>query len=223
MDTAATGLAGPAGVLFVVGTGVLGLCLGFLAGHLTGRLLPQYGVPNSRTQLTTAVLTGVVAALLALRFGWAWELPAYLPLLILGVQLTRIDLSHRLLPNALVVPLLAAGLVLLTAAAGLTGQWSDLLRALIGGVLLFVLYLVLALASPGALGMGDVKLAAPLGLFLGFLGWTPLFYGGALGFVAGGLVSALLLRTRRAGKASHVAFGPAMLAAAFCVILLLPA
>ena len=78
-------------------------------------------------------------------------------------------------------------------AALAAGAAGDLLRGAAGSVILFVFYLILALTSRNGLGMGDVKLAAPLGLYLGYLGWSQLFYGGALAFVAGGLASAVLV------------------------------
>jgi leader peptidase (prepilin peptidase)/N-methyltransferase len=86
---------------------------------------------------------------------------------------------------------------------------------------MFVLYVFLALTSKNGLGMGDVKLAAPLGLYLGYLGWSQLFYGGALGFVAGGLASAVLIAKNRGNKPQEVPYGPSMLAAGLGVILLL--
>jgi leader peptidase (prepilin peptidase)/N-methyltransferase len=69
--------------------------------------------------------------------------------------------------------------------------------------------------------MGDVKLAAPLGLYLGYLGWSQVFYGGALGFVAGGLASVFLVLKNRRNKPQEVPHGPSMLAAGLAVILLL--
>jgi leader peptidase (prepilin peptidase) / N-methyltransferase len=68
--------------------------------------------------------------------------------------------------------------------------------------------------------MGDVKLAAPVGLYLGYLGWSQLFYGGALGFVLGGILSVVLIRLKHANLSSEVAFGPSMLAAALGTVLL---
>ncbi len=68
--------------------------------------------------------------------------------------------------------------------------------------------------------MGDVKLAAPLGMYLGYLGWSQVFYGGLLGFVVGGVMTVLLLRLKRGIKPSEVAHGPAMFAAAIGVVLL---
>ena len=129
---------------------------------------------------------------------------------------------HHLLPNRMVLPLLGAGMVLLGAAAGVSGEAGSLLRGLAGALILFVLYLFLALTSRNGLGMGDVKLAAPLGLYLGYLGWSHLFYGGALGFVAGGVASAVLVLKNRGNKPKEVAYGPSMLAAGLAVILLLP-
>jgi leader peptidase (prepilin peptidase)/N-methyltransferase len=173
-------------------------------------------------RITTAAAAFVLSALLAWRFGTAPELAAYVLLAFAGVQLARIDLIHHLLPNRLVLPLLGAGLVLLAGAEVAHGTSENLLRAVAGASILFVLYLFLALTSRNGLGMGDVKLAAPLGLYLGYLGWSHLFYGGALGFVAGGVASVLLVLKNRGNKPKEVPFGPSMLAAGLAVILLLP-
>jgi leader peptidase (prepilin peptidase)/N-methyltransferase len=172
-------------------------------------------------RITTAAATFGLGALLAWRFGASAELPAYLVLAIIAVQLARIDLIHHLLPNRLVLPLLGAGLLLLSVAAAAAGGAGDLLRGAAGGVTMFVLYLILALTSRNGLGMGDVKLAAPLGLYLGYLGWSQLFYGGALGFVAGGVASLIVVLNNRGNKPKEVAYGPAMLGAGLAVILAL--
>jgi leader peptidase (prepilin peptidase)/N-methyltransferase len=216
-------VAGPTEPLFVVAVGVLGVALGLLAERMVVRTLPHLGgTPPRWVRITTALLTGTLSALLALRFGLSWELPAYIVLAVLAVQLSRIDIAQKLLPNRVVLPLLGIGAVLLGTSAALTGEWADLVRAVISAAVLFLVYLILAIISPNGLGMGDVKLSAPVGLYLGYLGWSQLFYGGAFGFVAGGLATAVLLRIKTKGTLSEVAFGPSMLAAAFCVILSLP-
>ncbi|MHA7222049.1 prepilin peptidase [Arthrobacter sp. RHLT1-20] len=213
---------GSAAALFLAIVGAAGLCLGLLAERLIRRVLPQLaGARSLRPRITTAALTLVVSALLAWRFGPSPELAAYLVLAVAGVQLARIDVVHHLLPNRLVVPLLGAGLVLLTVAASAHGAAENLLRGVAGAVILFVLYLILALTSRNGLGMGDVKLAAPLGLYLGYLGWSQLFYGGALGFVAGGLTSLFLVLKNRGNKPAEVAYGPSMLVAGLAAILLI--
>jgi leader peptidase (prepilin peptidase)/N-methyltransferase len=213
-------VAAGAGPLFVLAVGLLGTLLCILAELLIGRLLPRLGgLPSIRTRITTAALTGVLCAAFALRFGMDWSLPAFLALGVLGVQLARIDLAHHLLPNPLVLSLLIAGLALLTVSSTVTSGWAELLRAAAGAAILFVVFLILAVLSPSGIGMGDVKLAAPVGLYLGYLGWSQLFYGGALGFVLGGVFSVVLISLRRTEKSSEVAFGPSMLAAALGMVL----
>jgi leader peptidase (prepilin peptidase)/N-methyltransferase len=79
-------------------------------------------------------------------------------------------------------------------------------------------YLVLALIAPSGLGMGDVKLAGLLGLYLGWLGWGAVVLGAMAGFVVQAVVALLLLATRRIGLRGELPFGPAMLAGAALVI-----
>ena len=220
LDTAAAGFASP---LFIAGVGLAGMCLGLLADAVIRRTLPRLaGTASIRLGITTSAVTFVLSALLAWRFGSTAELPAYVLLGIFAVPLARIDIVHHLLPNRLVGPLLGAGLVLLAAAALAQGAAGDLVRGVAGSVILFISYLILALTSRNGLGMGDVKLAAPVGLYLGYLGWSHLFYGGALAFVAGGLASVFLVLKNRKNKPREVAYGPSMLAAGLAIILFLP-
>lgn len=214
-------IAGPAPLLFVAIVTVAALCLSLLADVVVRRTLPGLEPhPSPAQRTTTAAAAAAICALLAWRLGVSPEVPAFMVLVIIGAQLARIDVIHHLLPNRLVFPLLGAGVLLLAGASAALGGWEKLARALAAGVILFFFYFILALISPKGLGMGDVKLAAPLGLYLGYLGWSQLFYGGALGFVAGGLVSAVLVSRRRANTPKEVPFGPSMLAAALAVILL---
>ena len=214
------GIAAGSGPLFAVAAGLLGALLCTITEVLIARSLPRLGgLPSTRTRITTAALTFILCAGLALRVGADWSLPAFLALAVLAVQLARIDLAHHLLPNPLVLALLIAGLALFTVSSTASAGWSPLLRAAIGAAILFLVYLVLALLSPSGIGMGDVKLAAPVGLYLGYLGWSHLFYGGALGFVLGGIFSVVLISFRRAEKPAEVAFGPSMLAATLGVVL----
>ncbi|WP_100497498.1 prepilin peptidase [Geodermatophilus chilensis] len=162
--------------------------------------------------------TALLTALTVLRSGLTWELAAFLLLAVAGVLLAVIDLQHRLLPNRVVLPALAAGAALLLVPALADGAWDALLRAVLGAAALFAVYLALALVSPGGLGMGDVKLAALLGLYLGWLGWGAVLLGALAGFVVQALVALVLLATRRIGLRGELPFGPAMLAGAALVI-----
>jgi leader peptidase (prepilin peptidase)/N-methyltransferase len=198
-----------------------------LVGGVIGSFLPRVVVRYSPVadepmpppfRLLIMVATAALFALVAVFLGWSWELPAYLFFAAVAVVLTVIDLRHHLLPNAVVVPALGIGFLLLIAASAGEGAWGALLRAVLGALVLFVLYLVLALISPAGLGMGDVKLAAVLGLFLGFQGWGALFVGAVLASVIGAVVGLAVLVSRRGGLHSEVPFGPSMLAGALLAV-----
>ena len=178
--------------LLAVGCGLLGVLVGALADRAAARF-PWGSAEHAhrRSAVGTPLLeigTALLFALTAWRFGATWELPAFLFLAGAGVLLTVIDVQHRLLPNRVVLPSLGIGAALLTVAAAGEGAWSDLLRAGLAAVVLFAVFLVLALISPRSLGMGDVKLAALVGLFLGWLGWGIVALGAALAIGWSGLL-----------------------------------
>jgi leader peptidase (prepilin peptidase)/N-methyltransferase len=66
---------------------------------------------------------------------------------------------------------------------------------------------------------GDVRLAAVLAMFLGYLGATYAFQGLALGFIMGGVDALLLLITRKATRNTRIAFGPYICIGAMAVVL----
>ena len=165
------------------------------------------------------VAAGLVG-LMVWRFGLSWDLPAFVVFAAAAALLAAVDLRHALLPNRVLVPALVAGAILLTGAALPTGDWAALLRAGIAAVSLFGILLVLALISPRSLGMGDVKLAALLGLHLGWIGWQAVYLGVFLGFLLQAVVGLALLLARRVGRRSELPFGPALLAGALAAVVL---
>ncbi|TFV66049.1 UNVERIFIED_ORG: prepilin peptidase [Bacillus sp. AZ43] len=197
----------------VAGCGLLGLVVGALVNRAAGRF-PWTGPSEGRAAIRRPVVevgTAVLFGLTAGRFVASWELPAFLVLAAVGVLLAVIDLQHRLLPNRVVLPALGVGAGLLALAAAVEGSWRPLLSAGVGAVALFAVFLVLALISPRSLGMGDVKLAALLGLYLGWLGAGVVVVGAAAGFVVQAVLALGLLATRRVGLKGELPFGPAML------------
>jgi leader peptidase (prepilin peptidase)/N-methyltransferase len=165
-----------------------------------------------------AIATALVEALLILRVGADPALPAFLVLGALGVVLAAVDLATRRLPDPLVLTAYGAGLVLFGLAAAWSGDAVPLLRACLGTVALFGLYLVLALVNPAGLGFGDVKLAGVLGLHLAWLGWDVLLVGALAGFLLVAVVALVLLVTRRANRSSELPFGPFMLVGALLAV-----
>lgn len=210
----ASGIDGSIAWLLVAAAALLGLALSPTSEVLIARRLPRLGaLPALPIRITTAVFTGLLCGAFTWRLGMGSALPAFLFLAILGVQLSRIDIALHLLPNPLVLILLAGGFFLLLMPGLLNLQADNLLRATLGALILFAGYLILGLISPGAIGMGDVKLAAPVGLYLGYLGWSQLLYGALLSFILNCVVTILILSRKDREKASEVAHGPSMIGA----------
>ncbi|MGR0219680.1 prepilin peptidase [Agromyces sp. ZXT2-6] len=178
-------------------------------------------MPLRRLRVWSALATAVSFGLLAWRFGLDPVLPALLALAATGVVLSIVDLTEHRLPNAVMLPTLVLLAALLVLASALSGEWMSLLWALAGGAGMFALYLVLALISPSAMGMGDVKFAAPLGLVLGWFGWWVWVWGVFAGFAVGALVSLAALAVRRVTLKGSLPFGPSMLAGALLALLVL--
>jgi leader peptidase (prepilin peptidase)/N-methyltransferase len=162
--------------------------------------------------------TGVLFGLLAWHFGLHLVLIAYLYLAAISVALALIDIDVHKLPDALTLPSYPVAAVLLTAGALEAHEPFDLVRAAIGGVALFALYALLWFVYPRGMGLGDVKLAGVLGMYLGYLGWGTLAVGAFFGFALGGVIGVTLMATGRATRKSKIPFGPFMLSGALIAV-----
>jgi leader peptidase (prepilin peptidase)/N-methyltransferase len=117
------------------------------------------------------------------------------------VPVALIDLEHRVIPNKITLPAAVAALVI-GAALDLHGVPEQLIAgAGAGGFLLFFV-----LAYPRGMGMGDVKLAAVLGLFLGRSVAVALLAGVLAGTFVGAAVMARVGVEK--GRKTAVPFGP---------------
>jgi leader peptidase (prepilin peptidase)/N-methyltransferase len=168
---------------------------------------------------------GVLAAALiaagAVRFGLSAYLPAWCYLALVSAPLAVIDGTEQRLPDRLTLPSYPAGLILLGSGAALAtaGGGGRFLTALAGMAAAALFYLLLALISPASIGLGDVKLAGVLGLYLGWFGIRAVFAGVLGGFVLAAVAGMVLIAARRATRKTHIPFGPFMLAGALAVIL----
>jgi leader peptidase (prepilin peptidase)/N-methyltransferase len=115
------------------------------------------------------------------------------------IALAAIDLDHRILPNRIVYPLAAYGV-----AATLLVDRDDVVENLVAGAGAFVFLLAAVIAYPRGMGMGDVKLAGAMGLFLG-LSIIPALL---VAFLSGSVVGiSILAREGLAGRKKAVPFG----------------
>jgi len=152
--------------------------------------------------------------------GVRWTLASFLWMVTVTVALSFVDLRSYRLPNRVLVPGTAVGLLLLSGGALLDGRIGDVPEALASGLGYSVALLVPALATRGAIGMGDVKLALLLGLFAGYSGWATAVAALVGAFLLAGAVGVLLLALRRITRHDHLPFGPFMVAGAWFAIAL---
>ena len=117
------------------------------------------------------------------------------------VAITRIDLEHRIIPNRILAPLAAAALIL-TAMF----EPHQLLEHLIAGAAAGGFLLAAVLAHPGGMGMGDVKLAAVMGLVLGRAVAPALLVALIAGTVVG--IAVMVRHGVREGRKTAIPFGP---------------
>jgi len=163
--------------------------------------------------------TGVVFSLVAWHLQADWALPAFLVLTATLVAVAAIDLEHYIVPNRILLPTLAITLPLLAVAAAVDDRWDDLGRGLLGAVAAFAALLVIHLISPRGMGMGDVKMAFVLGLFLGWIGWGEVVLGLFLGFLLGAVLGVALIATGLRSRKEALPFAPFLAAGTVIAVL----
>lgn len=163
--------------------------------------------------LTAALFAGTVLVV-----DVVWALPAYLWFAGVTMVLILTDLDHKRIPNRILYPGTAVGIILLAGGAMLDGDPGAFGRGLLGGLAYFGGLFVLAIIARGGFGFGDVKLAFLLGLFTSYPGWRHLIVGVFLAFLIGGVVAIGLLVSRRKGRKDAIPFGPSLVIGAWLAI-----
>ena len=156
------------------------------------RISPRYPL----VELATAVLF----AALAVAHGLTDDLLVLLPFAAMLIAVADIDLEHRIVPNSILLPMAVYGVA--ASAVVRTAMLPELLAA---GAAAFTLLLVVALVHPAGMGMGDVKLAGVMGLYLG-AGVAPALL---VAFLSGSLAGvAIVVRHGAKGRKRGVPFAP---------------
>jgi leader peptidase (prepilin peptidase)/N-methyltransferase len=117
---------------------------------------------------------------------------------------------HRL-PDRLTGPAFVGTLALLAVAALTAHQPDRLARAAIGAAALACFYLALCLLRPGQMGLGDAKIAASIGLVLGWTSWQALITGTFAGFALAAVYGGVQMARRLATRTSQLPLGPFIL------------
>jgi leader peptidase (prepilin peptidase) / N-methyltransferase len=181
-----------------------------------------FGVGRS-TEFSLVIFLGACASsalwwIAAQRFDEDVTVFSFGVLISVGVRLMLIDIDTHLLPSGIVYRAIALAVPLLMLAA-LNDSNGSIATMFLGAVIMWTVMKTLEVLSRGDLGGGDVRLALLLGLYTGWLSLEHLAIAVVMAFAAAGLFALLLIVLRRAGRRTHIAFGPFLIAGALFAVL----
>jgi len=148
--------------------------------------------------------TGLLTALLFWKFGWKPILGVTIVYSAVLIAIAVIDLNHQLILNKLTYPFLLIALVVNFFVPNLY-SWHNVLFGLLGGAVGLLILFVPALIYRKGMGLGDVKMAALIGLMTGFPNVIVAVFGG---IILGGIVAIILLLFKKKSRKEGIPFGP---------------
>ena len=169
--------------------------------------------------LVIAVVSAVVFAGSAVRFGAHADLIAYDVLAVGLIVLSVIDLERMILPVVAFYPTLLSFAILLAISSLLEGRLSHLWVAMAAGVVCFLIFLVIHIIVPQGMGFGDVRLAGLLGLATGWISAQVVLVGFVLAFGLGAFIGILLMLLKNYGSKSRLPFAPFLVAGTFLALM----
>ena len=145
--------------------------------------------------------TGLLCALVVVAKGADEDAILGLLLVLLLVPITLIDLEYQIIPNKITYPGVVVGIAIV-ALTDLSSLDENLIAAFIAGGFLFVAWFL----RPGGMGLGDVKLAFMLGVYLGRAVAPAMF----VALISGSLIGAIIIARYGAakGRKMKIPFGP---------------
>lgn len=181
------------------------------------------GVPISPRYPLVELLTGVLSAAVAWRFGFAWETLTALIFTWSLIALASIDFEHQLLPDSITLPLLWLGLLISLSgtSASMLSIPADPRSSIIGAAagylsLWSVFHAFRLLTGKEGMGYGDFKLFAAFGAWFG---WQMLLLIVLLAAFTGAVVGSVLIVLRRHRREVPIPFGPYLAAAGWVALL----
>ncbi len=159
------------------------------------------GEPISARYPLVELLTAALFAAVVIDTGANEHVWLGLALVCVLVPVAFIDLDHRIIPNAILLPGAVAAIAIVAAT-----ESRKLPEHLIAGAAAAGFLLVAVLAYPRGMGMGDVKLAGVLGLYLGRSVGPAML----VALVSGTIVGVVIIARKGAaeGRKTAVPFGP---------------
>lgn len=154
------------------------------------------------------LLNGLVYMAIVIKYGLSVTANLYCLIGSILITLSVIDAKHKIIPDSLNIALTVIGVLFIVYDRSII---SDKLLGVLTG---FILFFSIAFAT-NAMGGGDIKLIAALGLIFGFKGVLFIVF---FSFVIGSIVSAVLLITKLKNRKDEIPFGPFISVAALLYI-----
>ncbi len=198
---------------------IIGFIIGTRRARRAQRTITELGSFNKLPVFAVGIFSAAIAVQLLNQFNFSWELFAYGLMCAMCVEQSLIDITTHRLTRSVTMRAAFIGGPLLSIAAIANNQPGKIGVMALSFTATLLTFMTLSLASKRGIGAGDVRLAAALAMFLGYLGATYVLQGLALGFMLGGVVALLLLITRKANRNTRIAFGPYICIGAMAVVL----
>lgn len=219
-------------ILIYVAVGIAGLLIGQFMDWCNKRL-PEYKKILSKeffteymrhfkpNYLLMIVTAGMYLGLLY-TFNISLDFFKYAILIPMLLSAFCIDLKLQIIPNRLTLTIFETGLlftflnVVMNTGTGINTITNSVLGMLVGGGIFLIITAVGGLiAGKEAMGFGDVKLMAALGLMLG---WLNIIIVSVIAFLLAAIISIGILIIKRKNFNDYIPFGPFIVVATFIVI-----
>ena len=198
---------------------IIGFIIGTRRARRAQRTITELGSLNKLPIIPTGIIAAAIAAQLLNQFTFSWELFAYGFMCAMCVEQSLIDITTHRLTRSVTMRAAFIGGPLLSIAAIANNQPGKIGVMALSFTATLLTFMTLSLASKRGIGAGDVRLAAVLAMFLGYLGAQYVVQGLALGFMLGGVAALFLLISRKATRNTRIAFGPYICIGAMAVVL----
>ena len=209
-------------ILYYVAIGIIGLIVGQFIDWCNLRL-PEYKkifsrdfykeyLKNCKPKYLLMVIVAILYISLLYLKGISIDTLKYLFLIPMLIIAFMIDLKLQIIPNRLTLTIFETGLIfvfatsLLNITGGIDLFIDSILGSLVGGGIFLLITLIGgAIAGKEAMGFGDVKLMAALGLFFG---WINMILISVMAFLFAAILSIIILIARRKKFNEYIPFGP---------------
>jgi len=184
------------------------LVLGGKCASCKTAISPQYPLVE--------LFTAIVSVIIGWHYGVGLQAIAALLLSWCLIAASGIDISHKLLPDNITLPLLWLG-ILLSLFDVFVSLQDSVLGVMLGYMSLWTVFILFKLfTGKEGMGYGDFKLLAMLGAWLG---WKPLFVVILTSSLVGAIVGISMILLKKTGRDTQIPFGPYLAAAGWITLL----